>query len=62
VIDIDFQSGDSATLTITPSYEYLPEDFGIAPRITLKHRINTGATMITLDRSAAAKLVYTFRF
>jgi Domain of unknown function (DUF5916)/Carbohydrate family 9 binding domain-like len=35
LFDISFQSGDSASVTITPTYQMLPENFRIAPGIVL---------------------------
>lgn len=35
LIDLNFHSGDSVSITITPSYDLLPENFRIAPGIIL---------------------------
>lgn len=73
LVELDFHSGDGASITITPTYELLPENFRIAPRILLPEgnkyrftryafRLNTAnRRMISANAAATVGTFYSGR-
>jgi hypothetical protein len=70
LMELTFQSGDNVNILVTPVYQFLPEDFRIAPGITLREgngyrytryafRVNTAnRRMISGNASATAGTFY----